>query len=85
MATIEGVNKMEEVKGITKSDHAFRLRQEGERLFAVMMVGGVERELDVTAYFIKDNPHDDWWDFRMAKKAEALNEMRRTKEGDGEE
>lgn len=80
---MERVSGMENVKGITKSDHAFRLRQEGERLFAVMVVAGVEKELDVTEYFIKDNPHDEWWEFRMAKKAEALKEKRRTTEGEG--
>lgn len=83
-STMERVSGMEKVKGITKSDHAFRLRQEGERLFAVMMVSGMEKELDVTEYFIKDNPHDEWWEFRMAKKAEALKEKRRTTEGESE-
>lgn len=49
----------------------FHLVHNKEKLFAVVTVEGKTFEMDVTEYFDKSNPHDDWLDYRLALKEMA--------------
>lgn len=49
----------------------FRLVHNKEKLFAVITVEGKIFELDVTEYFGKHNPHDEWLDYRLGLKMMA--------------
>lgn len=37
-------------------------------LTAVVVIDGVKHEKDVTDYFMQDNPHDEWLDYRLGLK-----------------
>lgn len=43
----------------------FKLIHEDGKLFVEVTVDDVTYRKDVTAYFLNDNAHDDWLDYRL--------------------
>jgi hypothetical protein len=54
---------VQEVK--TMIEDEFKLIHNEGKLLAVVTVEGKTYEMDVTDYFDKENPHDDWLDYRL--------------------
>lgn len=46
----------------------FKLVHDNGKLIAVVVVNGKTYEKDVTDYFNKANPHDDWLDYGLGLK-----------------
>lgn len=60
----------------------FKLVNDKENLYAIVVINGKTYEKDVTKYFKEANGHDDWLDYRLFEMPNgALNFKEKKEEG----
>lgn len=63
MESVRMVNYMED----------FELKHDNGRLVAFVTVNGIKYKKDITEYIEKNNPIDDWLDYRLGLKKQEIN------------